>query len=240
MERLLYLLKKPISLLNNEEKEELATGVEKLPTIFTVSDINLFIEQYLTLFSRILEKDPNDLNCIKDKYSESTLIDEKLLKIFAHYVWANGKNVTDEKITAIIKFIEHINAKKLSKSERIAFRRLCAILFDTIYYPLLNISVRIEDADKRQLKITSLCQEIILSDIPENIDDNERKQLFNIIHSHTLIYIMGDDYELFIKAHSLLMKLGMTEKERQELIEEKVKQLKNIDKYMNAENRKRT
>ena len=177
MEELSDLLKRPVSLLSNEEKEKLATSIEKLSNVnSTVSDINLFIEQCITLFNRILENNPNDLDCIKKCHSKDTLIDKNLLKNFSQQIWEKGKSITDGEIIAIIRFIESINTRNLSTSEQIAFRELCNILYEIIYYPVLNISfpksidnnVIIEYADERRLEITKLCQKIILSDIPKN------------------------------------------------------------------------
>ena len=230
----LKLLKISPNLLTNNQKEKLNSLIKDIFNEFKpVEDINTFIEICIILFMRIINSklnSSNELDFIKELYSEESLIKSNALKSFANKVWRGEKIVNSKSINAIKDFINKLNKMNLNITEQIALRKLCEIIFEIFSYPILNINPY-EETDNNLDEIIKLCQAIILNNIPDNIDEKQAKAIYEIIYHHTLIYIVDKDSDLYRQAEFLLTKLKMNDEDKHKLEEAKKWQANNLKAY---------
>lgn len=191
-----------------------------------------------------MEKEINLLKYIKMSYDElknlsneelkefeSYLTTEKCANTFDTYIKRNYENKNELDINLIIEFISNLPKLSNNASWQVAIRIFCAKLHNKLKLIILYIAEKDYSFLEISEKISKLCQKIILSSTPDDLDEVKRKKLIELIKEQAIYFTMIDQLEYQI-AKERLKELGMNEKDLQKIDIIKQEQLENEKKYL--------
>lgn len=161
-----------------------------------IDNINLYIEIFIHLLDRILAKNPNDFNFIKKMYSEKNVIsDYSFLDTFIGNICNNKEKINELYLKSIIDILEKLPKINKSNIWNIAIRRFCARIYTKICIYIRDILLNGANEESIALpeRILEVCEKIIIDTIPNNLTEEEKKALIEILLSHAGLFCLLND-----------------------------------------------
>ena len=209
MEKLLLIIQSSLEYLvdlGDEDREkvenEFRTGLINVLNMRNIDSIDLYIEIFISLLNRILKRNSNDFNFIREMYDETSVIsDYSFLCTFIDNVCNNSTKINIG-LNSIIEAIEGLPKINKSNSWNVAIRAFCASIYTRVQIHIQNSMVDgINQISLEPLiKILGACEEIIISPIPDGLTDKEKLLLIEILLSHAELFCLFNDpvYDIII------------------------------------------
>lgn len=197
------------------------------------NNIKLYIEICLSLFNRIIENNQNDFEFIKNMYDKDAILKNyQYIELFSDQIKYNFDELKQTDIDSIIDIIGKLPKIKKNSNWQVSVREICLIFIKNIFFSVI-INSNSATAYDNLNNIKSTCEQIILSPIPNNLNDKARSQLIDIIYYYASFYIMGDEPNIII-AFKRLEELNAKNKIKS-LKKIKIDQLKTLDELIPSE-----
>lgn len=180
------------------------------------------MNEILKIFD-ITKDELNNLTEEKKQELEKKLKEDKYIDLFAKYISNNFDNESDDVLNSILSFLTTLSTLRNDNSWQIAIRHFCNYVNCRI---LLSAYFNKEALSHNNYfeTITNLCMQIIYKEIPNNLSEEEKSLLTNIILSEFLSITNTENSNNNL-AIERLIELGMSKKEILKLNKAKLKLL---------------